>query len=203
MDIENERETILNQDKCNYKGKINLILGPMFSGKTTELIRRIERYKFANRSCICLKYANDLRFSEKLIVTHNKYTLEAFQTNKLFDYAEFIRHYKYEVIGIDEGQFFPDCVSFCEQMANEGKIVIVAALNGSFERKNFGDILNLIPMSENLEYLKSICMICYKKASFTKRISDDVQLEIIGGSEKYKSLCRKCYFTFQKKLTFS
>lgn len=98
------------------------------------------------------------------------------------------------VIGIDEGQFFPDIVEFCEKMANTGKTVIVAALDGTFQRKAFGSILNLVPLAESVVKLNAVCMECYREASYTKRLGAEREVEVIGGADKYHSVCRACYF---------
>ncbi|KFQ63463.1 Thymidine kinase, cytosolic, partial [Pelecanus crispus] len=98
------------------------------------------------------------------------------------------------VIGIDEGQFFPDIVEFCEMMANAGKTVIVAALDGTFQRKAFGSILNLVPLAESVVKLNAVCMECYREASYTKRLGAEREVEVIGGADKYHSVCRACYF---------
>nr|XP_010300557.1 PREDICTED: thymidine kinase, cytosolic [Balearica regulorum gibbericeps] len=98
------------------------------------------------------------------------------------------------VIGIDEGQFFPDVVEFCEVMANAGKTVIVAALDGTFQRKAFGSILNLVPLAESVVKLNAVCMECYREASYTKRLGAEREVEVIGGADKYHSVCRACYF---------
>jgi len=97
------------------------------------------------------------------------------------------------VIGIDEGQFFPDIVNFCEKMANDGKTVIVAALDGTFQRKAFGEVLQLIPMAESVTKLNAVCMVCYKDAAFTKRLGTETQVQLIGGSDMYISVCRTCF----------
>ncbi|KAK7930247.1 hypothetical protein WMY93_006642 [Mugilogobius chulae] len=97
------------------------------------------------------------------------------------------------VIGIDEGQFFPDTVPFAEEMANLGKIVIVAALDGTFQRKAFGNILSLVPLAESVVKLHAVCMQCYKEAAYTKRIGAEKEVEVIGGADKYQAVCRKCY----------
>ncbi|XP_010153359.1 PREDICTED: thymidine kinase, cytosolic [Eurypyga helias] len=98
------------------------------------------------------------------------------------------------VIGIDEGQFFLDIVEFCEIMANAGKTVIVAALDGTFQRKAFGSILNLVPLAESVVKLNAVCMECYREASYTKRLGAEREVEVIGGADKYHSVCRVCYF---------
>lgn len=99
----------------------------------------------------------------------------------------------YDILGIDEGQFFEDIVEFCERMANAGKMVIVAALDGTFERKAFGKVLELIPLAESITKLDSVCVDCKHSASFTKRLCDSKETELIGGSEIYKPVCRGCY----------
>lgn len=78
---------------------------------------------------------------------------------------------KCDVIGVDEGQFYPDIVTFCEKMANAGKVVIVAALDGTFQRQAFNDILSLIPLAESVVKLNAVCSVCNKDAAFSKRIS--------------------------------
>ena len=97
------------------------------------------------------------------------------------------------MIGIDEGQFFPDIVPFAEQMANEGKIIIVAALDGDFQRHAFGNILNLVPLAENVIKLNAVCMICFQEGSFTKRKGPETIVKIMGGQDKYLATCRACH----------
>ena len=110
-----------------------------------------------------------------------------------------------DVIGIDEGQFFPDVkirsppikfqiVAFSETMAKRGKIVIIAALDGTFQRKAFGDVIMLIPLAEKVKKLHAVCIECGIRASFTLRTVDSKETELIGGSEIYKPVCRGCYY---------
>ncbi|KAL0268511.1 UNVERIFIED_CONTAM: hypothetical protein PYX00_010427 [Menopon gallinae] len=173
------------------RGRIEVILGPMFSGKTTELIRRMRRFRLANFKCVILKYTKDSRYSEKDIATHDLQTLNALPCCSLKTYKS--KANECEVVGIDEGQFFPDLIEFCEDLANMGKIVIVAALDGTYRRMAFGDILQLIPLAENVIKLNAICMSCFQNASFTKRISAEKAVEIIGGADKYMAVCRECF----------
>uniref|UniRef100_A0A8C8FZL7 Thymidine kinase n=2 Tax=Oncorhynchus tshawytscha TaxID=74940 RepID=A0A8C8FZL7_ONCTS len=172
-------------------GQIQVIFGPMFSGKSTELIRRVRRFQIAQYNCLVVKYAKDTRYSEKGMATHDKNTMEAVPANCLSD----VRSLALQacVIGIDEGQFFPDIVQFCEEMANMGKTIIVAALDGTFQRKPFGDILNLVPLAESVVKLNAVCMQCYKEAAYTKRLGAEKELEVIGGADMYHARCRKCY----------
>ncbi|XP_058140794.1 thymidine kinase, cytosolic isoform X1 [Dasypus novemcinctus] len=90
--------------------------------------------------------------------------------------------------------WFPDIVEFSEAMANAGKTVIVAALDGTFQRKAFGNILNLVPLAESVVKLTAVCMGCFREASYTKRLGAETEVEVIGGADKYQSVCRLCYF---------
>ena len=170
-----------------------LILGPMFSGKSTELIRRLKRYQIARYSCLIVKYAKDLRYDQESIATHDQQTLKAVVSgDKLSDIT--VNLDDYDVVGIDEGQFFPDIMEYTERIANLGKTVIVAALDGTFQRKGFTNILNLVPLAEHVVKLTAVCMNCFGEGSYTKRISEDTEVEVIGGAEKYMATCRRCFF---------
>jgi len=167
----------------------------MFSGKSTELIRRLKRYQVAQYEVLIVKYAKDVRYDEGGIATHCGQTLPAVSATVLGELTE--KTNNYDVIGIDEGQFFGDVVSWCENMANKGKIVLVAALDGTFQRKPFSDILNLVPLAEEVTKLSAVCMNCFQDASFSKRISsgDGETVEVIGGADKYMAVCRSCYYS--------
>ncbi|CAG0918865.1 unnamed protein product [Notodromas monacha] len=183
-----------NRDRAvvPLRGEIQVILGPMFSGKSTELVRRMKRFGVARHDCLVVKYAKDCRYDVENLATHDKQILPAVAANVLAD----VRH-KAEgvsVIGIDEGQFFPDLKEFCEDMANERKIVIVAALDGTFQRQPFANVMNLIPLAEKVEKLTAVCMMCHdREASFTKRRGSETEVEVIGGEEMYLAVCRSCY----------
>ncbi|KAK2952684.1 putative Thymidine kinase 1 [Blattamonas nauphoetae] len=90
-----------------------------------------------------------------------------------------------QVIGIDEGQFFPDICTFAENMANAGKVVIIAALDGTFQRQPFNRILDLVPIAESVEKLTAICHVCGSTAAYSKRLNDSMEIELIGGPESY------------------
>jgi thymidine kinase len=103
----------------------------------------------------------------------------------------------YDVIGIDEAQFFPDIVQGCETLAKTGLTLIVAGLDGTFQRQPFGSLLNLIPLCEKVKKLSAICMGCKRTAGFTSRIDggrNPEEVEVIGGVELYKPVCRECYY---------
>ncbi|XP_054989296.1 thymidine kinase, cytosolic isoform X2 [Sorex araneus] len=170
---------------------MQVILGPMFSGKSTELMRRVRRFQIAQYKCLVIKYAKDTRYSTHFS-THDRNTMEALPACLLRDVTP--DALGVAVIGIDEGQFFPDIVDFSEAMANAGKTVIVAALDGTFQRKAFGNILNLVPLAESVVKLTAVCMQCFREAAYTKRLGVEKEVEVIGGADKYHSVCRPCYF---------
>eukprot|EP00009_Paramoeba_aestuarina_P000749 CAMPEP_0201509038 /NCGR_PEP_ID=MMETSP0161_2-20130828/2205_1 /ASSEMBLY_ACC=CAM_ASM_000251 /TAXON_ID=180227 /ORGANISM="Neoparamoeba aestuarina, Strain SoJaBio B1-5/56/2" /LENGTH=188 /DNA_ID=CAMNT_0047903871 /DNA_START=293 /DNA_END=859 /DNA_ORIENTATION=- len=179
----------------------------MFSGKTTELLRRVKRYSVANRNCLVLKYHKDIRHgaeqedeqttSQKRLqtatMTHDRQTHQALPCSSLFQATQQIKDGGYDVVAIDEGQFFPDVYDFCEQMANEGKTVIVAALSSTFQRKPFGDIPLLTASADTIDHLTAVCMLCCEPAPFSLRTTKETEVEVIGGQDKYISVCRQCY----------
>uniref|UniRef100_F7DNI2 Thymidine kinase n=1 Tax=Ornithorhynchus anatinus TaxID=9258 RepID=F7DNI2_ORNAN len=159
--------TVLPSSPSKTRGQIQVILGPMFSGKSTELMRRVRRFQIAQYKCLVIKYAKDVRYGHSFS-THDRNTMEALPACVLRDVTQ--DALGVAVIGIDEGQFFPDTVEFSEAMANAGKTVIVAALDGTFQRKAFGTILNLVPLAESVVKLTAVCMECFRDASYTKRL---------------------------------
>eukprot|EP00055_Hartaetosiga_balthica_P005182 m.14806 g.14806 ORF g.14806 m.14806 type:complete len:197 (-) comp4374_c0_seq1:918-1508(-) len=175
------------------RGSVQLICGPMFSGKSTELLRRLRRLELADYSCLLVNYSKDTRYGVmNAVVTHNLESMDALSCNKLHEITSTASNY--DVICIDEGQFFPDLVNFSESMANKGKMIIVAALDGTYERKGFANVLDLIPKSESVVRLNAVCMVCKREAAFSKRMSLEREVEVIGGVDKYMSVCRQCYF---------
>lgn len=183
--------TVLPRSPTKTRGQIQVILGPMFSGKSTELMRRVQRFQIAQYKCLVIKYGKDTRYSSNFS-THDRNTMEALPACLLRDVVQEAQGVS--VIGIDEGQFFPDIVEFSETMANAGKTVIVAALDGTFQRKAFGTILNLVPLAESVVKLTAVCMGCFREAAYTKRLGTEKEVEVIGGADKYHAVCRVCYF---------
>ena len=172
---------------------ITLIIGEMWSGKTSELIRRIDRARYANQPTITFKYSKDTRYVGRsgLVSSHSNLQREAIPVTSLT--TEPIPT-SGTVVAIDEGQFIEGLVEFCEAAANAGCIVIVSALSSDFQRKGFPRILELIPKAEELVRLHAVCIVCKREASFTRRTTNDQELEIIGGEESYQAVCRKCFF---------
>lgn len=179
---------------------ITTIIGPMFSGKTTELIRLIERKRLAGKKCLIIKHINDNRFDHIAkdtyhITTHYQMVYkkcDIIYLSELTDSSIDGSLEKYQVIGIDEGFFFKGIHRFCNAMANRGMEVIVATLDSSYKQEMFPEIAKLIAISENVIKLQAVCMRCGKDASFNIRTVESDKEILVGSSDKYMSVCRSC-----------
>lgn len=163
----------------------------MFSGKTSELYRRYKRYELAGKKCLLIKYSNDNRYNNDKLVTHDNLQYEAIKCSKLQEIENLI--IKYNVICIDEIQFYSDAAKFCDKWANEEKIIEVCGLNGDYKREPFEQISLLIPKLENITFLTAIDEKNGMDACFTKRIIDSNKKELIGGKESYIACSRETY----------
>ena len=177
-----------------YSGSINLILGPMFSSKTSELIRQYKRNILGGKKCIMIKYANDTRYSKNEVITHDGISVTAFNCKKLEEVDKIV--FDYDVICIDEIQFYSDGDIYCDKWANMGKNVYACGLNGTFKRTEFPVISKLLPLVENIIFLKAVCKENGNDAVYSKLNMDitNDNIEIIGGSEKYSAVDRKTFF---------
>lgn len=180
------------------EGKIELILGPMFSGKSTRLIELMRKYVYKAKKTIMIKYFADQRYSDKSeVVTHDLIKYDSINCKILRESFDKIK--QYDVIGIDEGQFFADLVEVCEELALMGKIVLIAALNGDFRMEPFPVIQRIIPKSDKIKLLKAYCFNCHKDARFSLRIVQSNETVLIGAGEAYKPACRECHVFFSKQ----
>lgn len=169
-------------------GKLSLILGPMYSGKSTTLLTRYRRYKFANKKCLLVKYSKDTRYDKNKIITHDMLEYNAKNCTKLEEIDNYVKDY--EVICIDEVQFYEDAYIYCDKWANEGLIVEACGLNGDFRRKPFEQISMLIPLSDKIDHITAIDESNGFEAPFTKRLSNETDQEVIGGKDKYRASSR-------------
>jgi thymidine kinase len=167
----------------------------MFSGKSTILLTRYRRYQIGGKSCLLIKYANDKRYSgsEEMLVTHDQISYKATSCHKLEEVEELIQDY--DVICIDEIQFYPDASKYCDAWANAGKIIEVCGLNGDYRRKPFEQISLLIPLSDDISYITAVCKETGNDAPFTMRLSKEKKQEVIGSTDKYQAVSRACYTT--------
>lgn len=181
-----------NHKKCGY---LQLILGPMYSGKTSALLELKKQYSYSKMSCCVINYAEDKRYHDSKLSTHDKQMIECYNTLDLTSFLTEEKIQQYQVFLINEGQFFhnlKNCV--LELVEKYDKIVHVCGLDGDFKRDAFGEILELIPLCDDFIKKKSICAICEDGtlALFSKRIVNSTEVKLIG-SDIYKPVCRKCY----------
>jgi len=180
-------------------GEITVIIGCMFAGKSSELIRQIRRYRSIGLNALVIKHQIDDRYNASCITSHNQEKIESINTDQLdLIWSKYKLEYdKADLIVIEEAQFFTNIYDFVLTTAEKyGKDVIVAGLDGNFKREPFlnGDFLKLIPVAENVYKLHAFCQICHQKASFTKSIMEGVEDEVVvGGKECYIPVCRKHY----------
>ena len=172
---------------------IESIFGPMFAGKTSELMRKIKRHQLAQKNCLVINFYADNRYTkEEKVTSHDNISIDAIKVKTLSEVSP-KKMQDIEVIGIDEGQFFSDLIEQSEKWANEGKIVIIAALDCTYQKKPFNGVTDLLAISEKVTKLSAVCMDCGKDAAFTKRTSSEGEIELIGGLDKYKPVCRMCF----------
>lgn len=166
---------------------IELIIGPMFSGKSSELLRRLTRYKIAGKQTLLLRPQRDTRG----FFTHDK---KENSVKEIFleNISDFKDLYNYDVIGIDEGQFFPD-LKIIDNWANLGITIIVSALNGTSEKKPFSPIQDIIPLSDRIDKLSAVCTSCGTDAVFSFYKVGKKQNDIVVGEDEYTALCRACW----------
>jgi thymidine kinase len=195
------------------KGGIELIIGPMFSGKTSQLRIRVLKFRRGRKNkkeIVILKWDKDYRGDEKDSngKTHDKVEFSCIRIKSSLTKNGLIRKEILEVvknkdvIGIDDGHFWQekdDLITFCEILANMGKLVIVAALDGDFRREPFIEVLKLIPKCEYSIKLLAVCGECGSDAPFTLRKNKSTKIIEVGGEDDYEPACRKCHSKKYKK----
>ena len=189
------------------KGWIEVITGPMFSGKTEELIRRLKRVQYARQSSIVFKPAVDTRYSLDKIVSHSGLEIPSVVPKVIEEIVVMYESKKYDVVAFDEIQLFPrnnfdntiDMVDLINRMADEGTRVIVAGLDMDFRGKPFGIIKDLLCVAEKVDKLTSICNKCGALATRTQRIIDGKPAHyndptvLVGATDYYIPVCRDCH----------
>ena len=177
------------------QGYLELIIGPMFSGKTTYIINLYKQYSLSSMKTCVINYSEDKRYHSSMLSTHDKNMIECNNTLTLKSFLtdDIIR--SNDVFLINEGQFFDDIFECVMQLVEKyNKIVHIAGLDGDFKRNPFGSFLNLIPICNKVTKKTSICSSCADgtKALFSHRLSNEQSIKVIGSSN-YLPLCRKCY----------
>ncbi len=173
-------------------GWIEVICGPMFSGKTEELIRRLVRAQIAKQRVSIFKPAIDNRYSDDFIVSHNQRKIKSIVVDsptQILKYTD-----SADVFGIDEAQFFDLAITdVCKTLARKGKRVVVAGLEKDYRCQPFGAMPELLVDAEYIIKVNAICMVCGDPANFSQRLSSDEGQVVVGEADKYEARCRKCY----------
>lgn len=185
----------------NSIGKLHLIIGPMYAGKSTELIRMINRFKFLNYNILCINHSINSRYGSNNITTHNKDEMKncvIMKTLKKINEDDVLKeaYDKCDVVVIEEVQFFKDAYNDIKKMVEEdNKIVVAAGLTSDFNREPFGDVLKLITIADTYEALTALCTQCRDgtPAQFTKRRTSDKEKELVGSYGIYEAVCRFHY----------
>ena len=194
-------------------GYLELIVGPMYSSKTTRLVEVYNKCKFCNISIAVINHTIDNRYDEELLSTHDMVKIPCIKTNALKDVwlneeldlevdiiknlpriQDKIKIARSDVILINEGQFFLDLYDVVIDMLKCDKKVYVCGLDGDFERKKFGQILDLIPLCDKVTKLTSLCSLCKDGTPgiFSMRLTKETEQTVVG-SDNYIPVCRKCY----------
>lgn len=174
------------------QGWIEVICGSMFSGKTEELIRRLNRAKFANQKILLIKPRIDNRFDKTKVVSHKGSSFEAICVEKA---SEILSIWKKErIVAIDEAQFFDDeIISVANTLASQGVRVIFAGLDMDFKGVPFGPMPKLLSVAEYVTKVHAICVSCGNLAQFSHRIVEEKDQVLVGAVDEYQPLCRSCY----------
>jgi thymidine kinase len=197
-----------NQIMPQMTGSLKLFLGPMYSGKTSKLLEIYKQCSFCDIPVAVINHYSDKRYHDSMLSTHDKIMIPCIQTQCLGDIWKnrdvedmfnetsmyHLKIRRAEVILINEGQFFEDLYDCVIEMLKERKKVYVAGLDGDFERKKFGQMLDLIPLCDEVTKLTSLCSICKNGAPgiFSLRLTKEKQQTLVG-SDNYIPVCRNCY----------
>ena len=174
-------------------GKIEVICGSMFSGKSEELIRRLRRAVIAKQNVQAFKPVIDDRYSPDDIVSHDERRIECEKIRGANEIPDLVRP-DTKVVGIDEAQFFSeDLIGICEQLAGEGKRVIVAGLDQDYRGRPFEPIPQLLALAESITKTMAVCMVCGEPANRTQRLIDSDERIVVGAGEAYEPRCRSCF----------
>lgn len=181
------------------QGRIEVICGSMFSGKTEELIRRMKRATFARQRVVIFKPQIDNRYSEGDVVSHDRNAIRSTPVSCATDIMQSLGctadgRLDIDVVGIDEAQFFDmDLVAVCNELADRGVRVIIAGLDMDFKCTPFGPIPSLCAVADEVTKVHAICVRCGALAYVSHRLVHDDNQVLIGEQAEYEPLCRECY----------
>jgi thymidine kinase len=180
-------------------GRLEVIVGPMFSGKSEELIRRLKRARIARQRVACFKPDIDLRYHRTAIASHSSQTHEAETVANVERLRASLAGVlaDVEVVGIDEAQFFDDgIVPLTMELIHMGKRVLIAGLDTTFNAEPFGPIPALMAISDEVTKLSAVCMVCGAPAVHTQRLGQSQELVVVGAAGMYEARCRACFRPF-------
>mgnify|MGYP000973723407 CR=1 FL=1 len=178
--------------EAHRPGRIEVVCGSMFSGKTEELIRRMKRAKFARQSVVIFKPAIDTRYSEEDVVSHDKNSIPSTPIDS--SGSILLLSSGIDVVGIDEAQFLDDgLISVCNDLANRGIRVIVAGLDMDYKGIPFGPMPGLCAIADEVTKVHAICVKCGNLAYVSHRLVADDKRVLLGEQAEYEPLCRECY----------
>lgn len=178
--------------EAHRPGRIEVVCGSMFSGKTEELIRRMKRAKFAKQKVEIFKPSLDTRYSEVDVVSHDQHSIPSTPVDNSSTIA--LLSSDIDVVGIDEAQFLDDgLVDVCNDLANRGVRVIVAGLDMDFKGKPFGPIPALCAIADEVTKVHAICVKCGALAYVSHRLVANDKRVLLGEQAEYEPLCRECY----------
>jgi len=189
-------ENTINHTK--QSGWIEVICGSMFSGKTEELIRRLRRAQMAGQKTEIFKPAMDIRYDKEKVVSHNANEIKSTPVDS--SSAILLLSSEAKVIGIDEGQFFDEeIVNVCNELANNGKRVIVAGLDMDFKGRPFGPMPFLMATAEYVTKVHAICLRTGNLAHYSHRVAEGEEVIMLGEKQEYEPLSRSAYWEQMKK----
>lgn len=178
----------------NHHGAIEVICGPMFSGKTEELIRRVKRAQIAKQRVQIFKPAIDVRYDETKVVSHNSQAIQSEPVEKAVDILLRLKDTT-RIVAIDEIQFFDmEIIKIVEKLANRGYRVICAGLDLDFRAVPFGPMPMLLAIADNVQKIQAICTVCGTPATRSQRLSDCCDTVLLGETDAYEARCRAHYF---------
>ncbi len=174
-------------------GRIEVVAGPMFSGKSEELIRLLKRAAIARQRVQVFKPKLDNRYSDDDVVSHSQLRIPCEVVERADEVLAKLDP-RTEVVGIDEGQFFDDELArVCTHLANLGKRVVVAGLDMDYRGVPFGPMPVLLAIAEEVHKIQAICTRCGAPASYTQRLTEDEHRVLVGASDVYEARCRRCH----------
>lgn len=178
--------------EAHRPGRIEVVCGSMFSGKTEELIRRLRRAEFARQRVEIFKPAIDTRYSEEEVVSHDKHSIMSTPVDS--SASILLLSSNIDVVGIDEAQFFDDgLIDVCNQLAFRGIRVIVAGLDMDFKGVPFGPMPALCAIADDVTKVHAICVRCGNLAYVSHRTIQNDKRVLLGETQEYEPLCRECY----------